>query len=140
MKIQLYSSDDVIEEFYEAISEFEGASRRLEPIYEANNIRAFRDYAHAPSKVGATTSATKETFEDQKLVACLELHTFSSLSKEFIKQYRDTLSAADAALVYFNPRVIQHKKLPNLTKEDVQKAFNDVSIFILTLKNIICFI
>lgn len=118
------------EEFYEAISEFEGALRRLEPIFNTDQIQAYRDYAHAPSKVKATTSATKETFDNKKLIACLELHTFSSLSKEFIEQYRNTLSSADAALVYFNPQVLAHKKLPELSKRDVQAAFNDEGIVI----------
>lgn len=113
------------EEFYEAISEFSGASSRLECIYESAGIRAYRDYAHAPSKVKATTQATSQTFEDQPVAACLELHTFSSLSRDFIDQYRHSLDAADEALVYFNPAVIAHKKLPALSVQDVQEAFGN---------------
>ncbi len=112
-------------EFYEAIPSFKGASRRLEPIFENGNITAFRDYAHAPSKVKATTEAVKDSHPDRKLVACLELHTFSSLSIDFIEQYRGTMQRADEALVYYNPKVVAHKKLPALSKTDVQEKFGE---------------
>jgi UDP-N-acetylmuramate: L-alanyl-gamma-D-glutamyl-meso-diaminopimelate ligase len=110
------------EDFYEAIPSFEGASRRLEPLPSKKGL-AFRDYAHAPSKVLATTQAIKENYPDQKIVACFELHTFSSLNKDFLSQYQGALAAADEAMVYFNPAVVAHKKLSPLTTQFVKKAF-----------------
>lgn len=113
------------EEFYEAMVEFEGASMRLEPIWEAAGRRAFRDYAHAPSKVQASVGAVAEAFPGEPLYACLELHTFSSLSRDFIRHYQGSLREVSEALVYFNPQVVAHKKLPALSIEDVRQAFDD---------------
>ena len=115
------------EEFYEAIPSFEGASSRLEPLKTTRGL-AYRDYAHAPSKVQATTSATKETYPQHQVIACFELHTFSSLTKEFLVQYRGALAAADETLVYFNPKVLEHKKLPPLSKAFIQEAFADENL------------
>lgn len=113
------------EEFYEAMVEFEGASMRLEPLWEEGDRRAFRDYAHAPSKVRASVAAVAEAFPQQPVYACLELHTFSSLSRDFIRHYQGTLGHATEALVYFNPQVVAHKKLPALSIDDVRQAFDD---------------
>jgi UDP-N-acetylmuramate: L-alanyl-gamma-D-glutamyl-meso-diaminopimelate ligase len=115
------------EQFYEAIPSFKGASKRLEPLYDKGLLKSFKDFAHAPSKVSATVNAVKETFPNHKVVACLELHTFSSLSKEFIKDYKGSLDSSDEALVYFNPQVVEHKKLDELSKNDVKSAFGSTS-------------
>ncbi|QNR23798.1 UDP-N-acetylmuramate--L-alanine ligase [Croceimicrobium hydrocarbonivorans] len=111
------------EEFYEAIVEFEGASKRMEPLIETDNLKVFRDFAHAPSKVKASVQACRETFGDSRFLAVLELHTFSSLNLEFMQQYANSMDPADTAIVYFNPEVLAHKKLPALSIEAVQKAF-----------------
>ncbi|HBF19591.1 MAG TPA: peptidoglycan synthetase [Cryomorphaceae bacterium] len=111
------------EEFYEAIGSFKGASHRLETIFSTNQMIAFRDFAHAPSEVKATVKAVKEGYPDYKLIACLELHTFSSLNIKFIDQYQGSLDAAGEAMVYFNPAVVEHKKLPALSDAAVYKAF-----------------
>ncbi len=116
-------------QFYEAIPSFTGAAKRLEKI-EGVKYTAYRDFAHAPSKVKATVSATKEGFTDAHLIACLELHTFSSLNKEFILQYKGSMLAADTAIVYFNPKVLEHKRLPKLTKEEVKQAFGQENIVV----------
>jgi UDP-N-acetylmuramate: L-alanyl-gamma-D-glutamyl-meso-diaminopimelate ligase len=84
----------------------------------------FKDYAHSPSKVLATTSAVKRQFVERKLITCLELHTYSSLNKEFLPQYNDTLNAADQAIVYFNPKALAIKKMPTLDHEEIKKAFD----------------
>ncbi|HLN72858.1 MAG TPA: Mur ligase family protein, partial [Prolixibacteraceae bacterium] len=91
------------EQFYSAIAEFKGASRRLEVLAEKEDCVIFNDFAHSPSKLKATTEAVKKQFPDRKLVACLELHTFSSLKKDFLPQYKNCMNAADQAIVYFNP-------------------------------------
>jgi UDP-N-acetylmuramate: L-alanyl-gamma-D-glutamyl-meso-diaminopimelate ligase len=116
------------EEFYEAIPSFTGASSRLEKLSNTGNLIAYRDFAHAPSKVAATTKAVKETYPNKKVIACFELHTFSSLSKAFLSQYQGALAAADVALVYFNPQVLEHKKLPPLSVNFVQEAFADANL------------
>lgn len=120
--------DDV---FFQAIQTFEGASRRLEKIADSEKLTIFRDFAHAPSKVAATVSAVKAQFPGKKLVAVLELHTFSSLKKEFIGNYAGSMNDADEALVYFNPKVVAHKQLEKLEEKDVIEAFtrNDLKVY-----------
>jgi UDP-N-acetylmuramate: L-alanyl-gamma-D-glutamyl-meso-diaminopimelate ligase len=123
------------EEFYEAIEEFEGASKRLEKLDIPGEFKVYRDFAHAPSKVKACVSGTKETFDEQKVIAIFELHTFSSLSLNFLSQYKSSLDKADEAIVYFNPKVLEHKKLPALDPEDVKEAFDNLDISVITDRN-----
>jgi len=111
------------QEFYEAIGSFKGAARRLEKVVATDQNAVFKDFAHAPSKVLATTQAVKQQFEDRRLVACLELHTFSSLNKTFLTQYQGVLNSADVAIVYFNPAAIALKKLDPITVDEVKEAF-----------------
>jgi UDP-N-acetylmuramate: L-alanyl-gamma-D-glutamyl-meso-diaminopimelate ligase len=120
------------EQFYKAIQSFEGASNRLELLGKNEKTVVFKDFAHSPSKLKATTKAVKSQYPNRKLVACMELHTFSSLNKEFLKQYQDTFKSADEAIVYFNPKTIEHKKLPPISKDDVKVAFNDPSLTVFT--------
>ncbi|WP_010420301.1 UDP-N-acetylmuramate--L-alanine ligase [Anaerophaga thermohalophila] len=115
-------------DFWEAMQSFEGASRRLQLLAGNEDSRVFYDFAHAPSKVRATVSAVKEQFPGKRLIALLELHTFSSLNREFLPQYKNSLHSADEAIVFFNPRVVAHKKLPEITPCDVRKAFGNSSL------------
>jgi UDP-N-acetylmuramate: L-alanyl-gamma-D-glutamyl-meso-diaminopimelate ligase len=115
-------------QFYEAILTFKGASKRLELVKGNEYCAVYKDFAHSPSKLLATIDAVKDTFPDRKLVACVELHTFSSLTAEFLLQYKDTMNKADEAFVYFNPHTIAHKKLPPITEEMIYKAFNNKEI------------
>lgn len=110
-------------DFLAAMKGFTGAGKRLEKINETPERIVYKDFAHSPSKLKATTSAVKEQYPDRKLVACMELHTFSSLKKDFLPQYKDAMKNADKALVYFSPKVVEHKKLDPITKEDVYEAF-----------------
>lgn len=112
------------EMFYDAIQSFEGASKRLQLIGENDDSAVFLDFAHAPSKVEATTQALKEKYNDRKLTACLELHTYSSLNKNFITNYQDTLKAADDACIYFNPNNQKQQDENKIEVEDVENAFN----------------
>ena len=116
------------DEFYEAISSFSGASKRLEKINETANGIVYKDFAHAPSKVSASVAAVKEQYPDKHVVACLELHTFSSLNPDFLPQYAGSMDAADDALVYYNPDAVAHKKLPPLSKEAVHQHFGNAAI------------
>jgi len=120
------------EDFYEAISSFKGASKRLEKIGENENTIIFKDYAHSPSKVAATTKAVKEQFPDRKLIACLELHTYSSLNAEFLKEYRGSLKEADVSAVFYIPESLKIKGLDEITKEQIEHAFQQQELHIFT--------
>lgn len=110
-------------DFYEAIGTFKGASKRMEKIGESSNAVIYKDFAHSPSKVAATTEAAKEQYPNRSVVACLELHTYSSLNSTFIQEYKGALDAADIAVVYYSPEAVALKKLENLREEDIYKAF-----------------
>lgn len=116
------------DDFYSAISSFEGTSKRLQKINENENGIVYLDFAHAPSKVKATVEAVAERYPDRTIIACLELHTFSSLNSDFLPQYRGTLNKASSAFVYFNPHAITLKKLPPLSVDKVREAFGDNKI------------
>jgi len=120
------------EQFYSVISEFPGASNRLQKISETNNSVAFKDFAHSPSKLKATVNAVKHQYPDRKLIACMELHTFSSLTEEFLPQYAGCMDEADVAFVYYNPEVIQHKHLKEIDPEQVRKAFGNKNLTVFT--------
>ncbi len=117
--------------FYEAIAEFSGATNRLQKICETTTSIAFKDFAHSPSKLRATVQAVRKQYPDKKLIACMELHTFSSLTEDFLPQYADCMKEADTAYVYYNPEVLKHKKLKEITKEGVKEAFggNNLTVF-----------
>ena len=120
-------SDEV---FNEAISTFGGASKRLELVKKSDRCAVYKDFAHAPSKLRATIHAMREQYPNRKLVACMELHTFSSLTQEFLKQYNGTMAEADIRFVYYSKHALQLKKLPDLDPLQVQAAFGDgVQVF-----------
>ena len=126
---QLEISDKM---FYDAIRTFTGASKRLELVAQNEFTTLYKDFAHSPSKLVATTNAVKAQFENRELVACIELHTFSSLSAEFLSHYKGCLDSADIAKVYFNPHTIQLKKLLPITIEQVKEAFENQKIEVYT--------
>jgi UDP-N-acetylmuramate: L-alanyl-gamma-D-glutamyl-meso-diaminopimelate ligase len=112
-------------EFNAAISSFKGASKRLELIESKENTNVYKDFAHSPSKLKATIEAVKTQFPDRQLVACIELHTFSSLDKNFLLQYESTMSKADLSIVYIDEKSFKQKKITPLDAGDVKRAFND---------------
>ena len=120
------------DDFYEAISTFKGASKRLEKIAESKTSVAYKDFAHSPSKVKATTNAVKEQYENRTLLACLELHTYSSLNAEFLKEYKGALNAADVAVVFYSPHAVEIKKLDAVTHEQIANAFERDDLIIYT--------
>jgi UDP-N-acetylmuramate: L-alanyl-gamma-D-glutamyl-meso-diaminopimelate ligase len=111
------------DQFYEAIGSFEGTSKRLQRIAGSERAIVYLDFAHAPSKVKATVNAVAENYPDREIIACLELHTFSSLNINFLPQYKDTLTRATHAFIYFNPHAVEMKKLSALSKEKIAEAF-----------------
>jgi len=119
-------------DFYEAIASFKGASKRLEKIAESTNKVAYKDFAHSPSKVSATTKAVKEQYPERKLIACLELHTYSSLNAEFLKEYEGALDAADVAVVFYSPDAVKIKQLEEVSYEQIAKAFHREDLVIFT--------
>ncbi|MFA7081540.1 MAG: Mur ligase family protein [Bacteroidales bacterium] len=119
------------EDFLREIGSFTGASKRLELVKKNKTVEIYKDFAHSPSKLKATVSALKEQYPDRKLIAVMELHTFSSLNAEFLLQYNGSMDMADEAVVYFNPHTIAHKGLTEITKDQVFEAFGrrDIKVF-----------
>ena len=120
------------DDFYREISTFTGASNRLEKICETADSVAYKDFAHSPSKLKATVNAVRERYPEKKLVAAMELHTFSSLMADFLPQYKGCMAEADVAMVYFNPKVIEHKQLTPITKDVVREAFGTKNVEVFT--------
>ncbi|MGB5980505.1 MAG: Mur ligase family protein [Nonlabens sp.] len=120
------------EDYYEAIASFKGASKRLEKIAETKTATIYKDFAHSPSKVAATTAAVKEQYEKRDLIACLELHTYSSLNPEFLEEYKGALDAADTAVVFYSPHAVEIKKLELVSKDQIKNAFQRDDLIIMT--------
>lgn len=115
-------------DFYSCMSTFTGAAKRMEFVAENEHSVVIKDFAHAPSKVKATVNGVREKYPDKRIVAVFELHTFSSLNKEFLPQYAGTLDAADIAMVSYDPAVVTHKKLPEISIEDVAMGFANENV------------
>ncbi|MEI6435792.1 MAG: peptidoglycan synthetase, partial [Bacteroidota bacterium] len=112
-------------EFFNAIQSFKGASKRLEVLANTDKCIVFKDFAHAPSKALASLGAVRVQYPRRKVIACVELHTYSSLSKEFMRQYAGTLDQADVAIVYYNPHALQLKRLPEITPQQIREGFGN---------------
>ena len=121
-----------LDDFYREIATFTGASNRLELIDEIGTNVAYKDFAHSPSKLRATVNAVRERYPEKQLVAAMELHTFSSLMADFLPQYEGCMANADVAYVYFNPKVLEHKKLAPISAEEVRKAFGTANVEVFT--------
>ncbi|WP_438972040.1 UDP-N-acetylmuramate--L-alanine ligase [Polaribacter sp.] len=120
------------DDFYEAIASFSGASKRLEKISENSETVIFKDFAHSPSKVSATTKAVSEQYKNRTLIACLELHTYSSLNAEFLSEYQGALDAADKAVVFYSPHAVEIKQLEQVSKPQIANAFQRDDLLIFT--------
>ncbi|MFT5779668.1 MAG: UDP-N-acetylmuramate: L-alanyl-gamma-D-glutamyl-meso-diaminopimelate ligase, partial [Crocinitomicaceae bacterium] len=126
--------------FLGAMSSFTGAGKRLQKVAEEGTFVLYKDFAHSPSKLKATTKAVKEQYQERTLIACMELHTFSSLKKEFLPEYKDAMSAADEALVYFSPEVVKHKKLEPITSDQVSGGFGAGVIVVTSTEEVRAFL
>ena len=120
------------EEFYEAIMSFKGASKRLEKIVENNSSVIFKDFAHSPSKVSATTKAVKDQYKNKTVFACLELHTYSSLNADFLSEYKGALDNADKAVVFYSPKAVEIKRLATISESQIADAFERDDLIIYT--------
>lgn len=120
------------DDFYEAIQSFKGASKRLELINRTNDFVAYKDFAHAPSKVTSVTQAVKNQYENKEVVACLEIHTYSSLNAEFLSQYNGALDKADTKIVFYDPEALKIKRMQMISPEDIKESFGDESILVFT--------
>tara|TARA_B100001093_G_scaffold180346_1_gene172968 strand:+ start:8278 stop:9642 length:1365 start_codon:yes stop_codon:yes gene_type:complete len=118
------------DQFFGSIISFMGAKKRLEPLLEMNDRLIIKDFAHSPSKVKATTTALKKQFQKRKLIALLELHTFSSLNKNFIKEYVNTLNSADVAILFYDPNVVLKKGYQLIDNNKLKQAFNNQELYI----------
>jgi len=123
------------EDFYNSIVSFKGADKRLEIILNMNDRNVFKDFAHSPSKVIAATNAIKKQFKRRKLIALLELHTFSSLNENFINEYKDSLKSADLAILFYDPNAVLNKGLNEINKEKIKSAFNDSNLKVFSDSN-----
>lgn len=123
------------EQFFNSIKTFKGASKRLELVAKNNSSVIYKDFAHSPSKLKATIHALKEQFPQRKLMAVMELHTYSSLSKNFLSEYKDSMKDADERIVFYNNHALELKRLPALNEEEVKKNFNDEKLIVITSKN-----
>lgn len=119
-------------DFLRGISTYKGAAKRLQKIAENKKTTVYLDFAHSPSKLQATIQAVREQYSNRKLIACMELHTFSSLNADFLPQYKNTMDQADEAIVFFNPEVVIHKRLPAISPEDVKRGFNNKDLKVYT--------
>ena len=120
------------EDFYEAIQTFKGASKRLELVKREKDYVVYKDYAHSPSKVSSTTAAVKEQYPNKELVACLELHTYSSLNPEFLEQYKNALDKADVKIVNYSEEALRIKRRDPIDPSFIKEAFGDDSIIVFT--------
>ena len=120
------------ENFFAAIASFGGAAKRLEWVAGNATCDVYKDFAHSPSKLKATTKAVKDQFPIRQLVACMELHTFSSLNEDFLKEYEGSMDTADDAIVFFSLHAIEHKKLKPITEEQVKSAFKNNRLKVIT--------
>jgi UDP-N-acetylmuramate: L-alanyl-gamma-D-glutamyl-meso-diaminopimelate ligase len=118
--------------FHEAISTFTGAAKRLERLSDVPGRAVFKDFAHSPSKLKATLEAVREQYPDRRLVACMELHTYSSLSEGFLDQYAGTMDVADRAIVFYDPHAVQLKRLPPIPPERIRAAFARPDLEVIT--------
>jgi UDP-N-acetylmuramate: L-alanyl-gamma-D-glutamyl-meso-diaminopimelate ligase len=114
---------------WKSLSDFPGTAKRLEKVYETENMLVIRDFAHAPSKVKASVSAVREQYPGRNFLAVFELHTFSSLMPEFMVQYHQTMSEADKVFVLFDPHVFELKRMPVPSAETIQQRMGDVSVY-----------
>ena len=120
---------------FKAIASFTGAARRLEKVKEEKNLLVYRDFAHAPSKLRATLNAVREAYAGHYLVACFELHTFSSLNEKFLSEYANSMNAADESIVFFSHHALQLKGLPNLNKGEIKKYFRRDDLLVIDSKD-----
>ncbi len=118
--------------FYKAIGTFKGAKKRLQRLAENDSVAVFSDFAHSPSKLLATIHAVKSRYPRRHLVACMELHTFSSLNKDFLSQYRGTMAEADTGIIFYNPETVTHKNLQMIGTEDILSAFDQPGLKVIT--------
>ncbi|HPE39694.1 MAG TPA: Mur ligase family protein [Bacteroidales bacterium] len=125
------------EQFYQAISTFKGASSRLELLAQSETCSVFKDFAHSPSKLKATIEAVREQFPNRKLIACMELHTFSSLTQQFLEEYHGSMDLADIAIVFYNPEAVAHKKLPPIEPDVIYKSFGRKNLLVLNDSNVL---
>ncbi|MBL4624388.1 MAG: peptidoglycan synthetase [Flavobacteriales bacterium] len=126
---QLAVSD---QQFYDAIQDFTGASKRLELVKKSDTAAIYKDFAHSPSKLKATTEAVKKQYTERALIACMELHTYSSLNKEFLEQYKHSMDLADKAIVYYNPEIVENKRLEEISPELIKQEFGREDLHVFT--------
>ncbi|MEI6852092.1 MAG: Mur ligase family protein [Bacteroidota bacterium] len=123
------------QDFLQAIKTFKGAAKRLELVGRNSDAAFYKDFAHSPSKLKATLDAVSEQFPDRRLVACMELHTYSSLNSDFLKEYHSAMDKADIAIVYYSAHALEIKKMPPLSPDLIRQSFGRDDLMIFTDRN-----
>lgn len=123
-----------INEFSSAMRSFKGASNRLECVHNEDDLVIFRDFAHSPSKVKATVAAVREQYPSRKVVAIFELHTYSSLNKNFLPEYEGALNSADQSVVFFSPHALELKRLPMLDTDEIRAGFGNSDLKVISTR------
>lgn len=121
--------------FYEAISTFEGAAKRLQLLEDSDELKIYLDFAHSPSKLKATIDSVKNQFPEKEIIACMELHTYSSLNSNFLDEYKDTMEKADQAIVFYSNHAIELKRLQPIEKNTVTESFNKQELTVINNTN-----
>ena len=119
------------DDFYNAITSFNGASNRLELVYKSSDTIIFKDFAHSPSKVKATTEAVRKQFPNRKLISFFELHTYSSLNPLFLEKYKDTLKCSDESYIYYSEKNMRIKRLEPIDSELIIRSFNHPTLTVI---------
>ena len=113
-----------------AMESFEGATNRLEKLYDDNGIVVYKDFAHSPSKLKSTVAAVHELYPGKKIISCFELHTYSSLNKDFLCEYQNSFPKVGINLVFVNNHTLEIKKMPPLSDEVIMNGFNNGDLII----------
>jgi UDP-N-acetylmuramate: L-alanyl-gamma-D-glutamyl-meso-diaminopimelate ligase len=117
-------------DFLRYMGSFKGTARRLEPMVTTKFDAAYRDFAHAPSKVTATVKAVCEQYQGKNTIAVLELHTYSSLRLDFLPHYANSLDGASTKIIYLNPHVFEMKKMPVIQDAAIYDTFGSDTVIV----------
>src|SRR3989338_5469193 len=87
-----------MEHVKEALSQFTGARRRFEKIFELKGIYLFDDYAHHPTELKALLEAAKLRFPQQKIILIFQPHTHSRTSR-FFNEFVNSLALSNQTFI-----------------------------------------
>jgi UDP-N-acetylmuramate--alanine ligase len=80
------------------LPQFSGTSRRFDVHGEFNGVTLIDDYAHHPTEIRSTLNAARQKYQDHKIIAVWQPHTFTR-SKVFFNEFTQAFSAANEVIV-----------------------------------------